>query len=220
MTMKRALLFVVLLAAAPFACAGSIPYKNFYAPLAKATAADPEHQLRVRLKIKPKDPSVDLAKVELKLVAGTSETPLPLDAHGLFELPLRQELADADAQIVSNQPKGTLSITSDIAIEPPRGTTPSYAGLMRAVPAVNRLVKEFAGLMSLFAPTCHGVTLVFGGTTPQQARYRRADGTEAVLTSKPDARGMVIDLERDEKLVAANPTLTLSAEPIGVDPLM
>src|SRR5437016_9419821 len=100
-------LVFVLLSLPVAAVAGGGPYKDLYQPIAKIKALDKDGLLQMHYRIKPKDPGVALPQVELKLVVDGAETAIPLDADGGFELPLRADWAEHDAQFVTNQPKGS-----------------------------------------------------------------------------------------------------------------
>jgi hypothetical protein len=223
MTMRRrSLVAALLLAASPLALAGGGPYKDLYTPLSRARAADPEHRLDIRYRVRPKNPDVRVADVELKIVAKGVETPLPIGPEGTFELPLDAEWAKSDAELVTNQPKRKLQIDMSVTFATPASAELRYAELMRSVPVMNQALKAYAGLTSLQAPTCRGVRVAFNGTSTQRASWRGPDGEAVIVESRPtpDGTGALIEIERDEKLVALDPKVTLSATPEWVGPLM
>ena len=87
----------------------TLPYRQLCHVMNLDFLGDPTSLPReMTFTIASKRPSVRLTDIRLTLTTAHESHDIPISDIGTFELPVRKRLFDADAKLVSNQPKGTL----------------------------------------------------------------------------------------------------------------
>ena len=87
----------------------TLPYRQLCHVMNLDFLGDPTSLPReMTFTIASKRPSVKLSDIRLTLTTAHESHDIPISDIGTFELPVSKRLFDADAKLVSNQPKGTL----------------------------------------------------------------------------------------------------------------
>jgi hypothetical protein len=174
---------------------------------------------------------------QIRLVAtptGGEPVVLPIDARGCVTLPPALAGAAEDTPVTINLPEGKASLGVTFGAKPPTTRELDYAQLQAGALQLNAAIRREAGVMRFMAPKIKGVLLLWKAPEPAEPGLRilAADG-EQHLTSTPagDYRrdkikltdvppgARVLEIPLDEKLVKANPKVTLDALPDLVIPL-
>lgn len=129
------------------------------------------------------------ADLKMQVSAAGQLIPVPIQPGGRVDLPVRQDWADAGAQLQVNQPKGTISVSFVMNSRVPPGTRMSYGQLTESVPVLERGIKEMAGMLSFFAPKVKQVVLKFEKGSAQTITLSLPDGAKKVW--KTDANGQI-----------------------------
>jgi hypothetical protein len=213
--MRTSLLSLLLAVTATQASATEREWHRYKAICEKLSldkfAALPESQrdrLDIRIKLSPAEgPQVP---VTLTIVAAAGRIVVVPGADGLSELPVRADLLAENPVVLTSVPepvKTRVSLELGPRLPPERSF--SYAELMRSVEQANRAIKSAAGVFSFAAPRMKGLVLQFpAGDPPATARLGGPEGR--VLSA--DAAGR-LQLPLDDKLLASNPGVVLSARP-------
>ena len=212
-------LLAAALAALPLAASAEwrdIPYGDVAKMPLMLGKVDPGHVYSYRFNASPMKGQKALPadfRLQIKLKDG-QVLPVPIRPDGRVDMPIRQDWADADAILQSNQPKGVVMVGMTLDARTPPGTKMSYAQLTESLPILERGISEYAGLMSFLAPDVKALVLKFD-----------KPGHTAVLTLPggkkknwtADAKGR-IELPWEPKWAAG--LVELSAPLAGVDPVM
>ncbi|MCP5541993.1 MAG: hypothetical protein H7A52_17760 [Akkermansiaceae bacterium] len=94
-----------------------LPYSEVI-KIAQSDASQPPDATVFMLKISSKT-GVPVSAIELFLDRTTSPQPLKIDANGFFSIPFNEELMKENPDMVSNQPKGTLSLEVKLTLPEP-----------------------------------------------------------------------------------------------------
>ncbi|HEV2676000.1 MAG TPA: DUF2987 domain-containing protein [Aliidongia sp.] len=133
-----------------------------------------------------------------------------------FALPLSDQLKDENPTVVTNQPKGTLSLQVGVRILLPQTTHYAYREFAEGISQANAMTKRFAGMMWLFSKTADSLILRFHRPERQMLRIAAADGA---LTLIADESGTIF-VRLDKKLVEENPMMELSEPALDALPAL
>ncbi|WP_150132162.1 hypothetical protein [Dokdonella koreensis] len=185
--------------------------------------------------IRSSDPAIGREAIRLVATpAGGAPVTLPLDDQGCVTLPPALAGADAATPLTINVPKGKATLGVTFTVKPPTTRELDYAGLQAGAMQLNAAIRREAGVMRFMAPKIKGVLLLWKAPDPAEpavhiqaaagerrlasipaSAYRRENVT--LTDIPPGAR--VLEIELDDKLVKANPKVTLDALPDIVMPL-
>jgi hypothetical protein len=129
------------------------------------------------------------AGLEFRIRAEGRTLPVPIGADGRIQFPLRPDWVDQGAVVLVNQPKGSFRMSFNMDARTPPGTRMTYAALAECAPVLERGIKEYAGMMSVFAPKVRGLLLDFEPGSAQTVEVTLADGKRKVF--RTDAKGRV-----------------------------
>ena len=192
-----------------------IPYKDVAKMPLMLTKVDPQKIFTVSLRAKPgKGQTAVPADFRLQLKLDGKVLPVTVAPDGRIDLPFRQDWADAEAVLQSNQPKGVVEVSMSFDARIPPGTRMSYAQLAESAPVLERGIDEMAGMMSLLAPGVETLVLKFA-QPDQTAVLTLPDGRKK--NWKADAKGR-IEMPWDKKWLAG--TVELSAPLTGIDQIV
>ena len=191
-----------------------LPYKKFVEKLYldKFYGLSPEQRDKVRLRIKvvPDNKSIKPADMVLTVVHAGSREVIPVDADGFLNLIPNPVLIKEEAMIYTSLPKSEKSqVMSSFEAKIPDGLQTDYASLMGSVTQWNKLIKEYAGALSFFAPKFVGVDFHYAKAAHQTVQIVSRSGTRNLTV---DEKGD-IELKLDEALIAENPTIIMSERP-------
>ena len=195
-----------------------IPYKSLDELYQFIDDVDPA-KLEVRAFISSTNKTVRTTDIRLTIQSTVKGMiPLPLGTNGqVLKFPHQKELRSENPPIVSNQPKGALSLMVSVELPLPDDLTFRYQRLGDGVAEVNKAIKAKAGmLLSLLAPKAQGVTIIFPKASAGKAKVEilgAADKTEFTA----DEKGRV-KLKMDKALLAKNPEVRVSEKPEAIVP--
>ncbi len=187
------------------------------------------------VQISSSDPTI--ARGQIRLIAtpaGGEPVALPIDARDCVTLPPALSGAAEDTPLTINVPEGKASLGVTFSAKPPTTLELDYAQLQAGAVQLNAAIRREAGVMRFMAPKIKGVLLLWKAPEPAEPGLRiLAAGGERHLASTPaadyrrdnikltDVSGgaRVLELPLDEKLLKANPDVTLDALPDLVIPL-
>ena len=194
----------------------SLPYADLAKMPLMLKKVDPQGIYHAYYLAKPGKGQASLpADLKMQVSTGGLVVPVPIQSDGRVDLPIRQDWADAGAQIQVNQPKGTISVSFLMNSRTPPGTRMTYGQLTESVPVLERGIKEMAGMLSLFAPKVKQVVLKFEKGTPQTATLALPGGQSKAW--KTDADGQIrLPWEPDWNAAV----VVLSAPLKGIDQVM
>ena len=94
----------------------TIPYQTVYeiATFGKSEVHDPNMVFCVR--VQSTLPNIEPTDISFYIDSNSGSFPLQLDNEGIFELPLQSELLEENPVLVTNQPKGTMSLDGCLRI--------------------------------------------------------------------------------------------------------
>jgi hypothetical protein len=165
-----------------------------------------------------KHDAVHPADIQLTIHSKTrGEIPVELNHSGEIKaFPHSEELAKENPPVISNLPKGTLTMTIMWYIPRPDDLSFPYSKLRNGVAEFNKLIKEQAGTFSLFAPKSKGVVFIFPGTSARKAKVEiiTADGTKEYTA---DSRAQV-EVSLSSK-IPDDAEVRLSEKVLGIGPV-
>ena len=138
--------------------------------------------------------------------AGLPEQPLPIDTNHNITLPL---LTDAEAKaltLVVNQPAHLTSLNVTLFLAPPTDNVISYQRLFSSLDDINGLTEKMAGGMSWLTPTLKTLQFHFG--EPATITMTADGKTTTYRTDETHS----IELKRNKRVEAQNPTVTFSRQ--------
>jgi hypothetical protein len=217
--MKKSLLlslFPLLALSLPAAAADRewVPYKKFVETLYldKFYNAPPEQKdkVRLRVKVEPENKNIKLSDLVLTISHSGAKDIIPIDADGVIDLVPNPTWIKEDAMIYTSLPKGEkLRVMSSLEAKMPDGLQTDCASLMASVKQWNKLIKDYAGMLSFMAPTFVGVDFHFANPAHQTVQVVTHSVTKNLVA---DAKGD-IELKLDDALVAENPKVIMSERP-------
>ena len=206
------LLWMPLLGAADTA---SIPYKfifDLYESL-HVVGDDPKVELKVR--VASNRASVQATDIRMSIAMADGLRDVPIDEHGYIDLPLSEALRAGNPNIVTNQPKGTLSLTADLSLKVPDALDFPYALISDAVEQLTLVVKERAGMLAWFAPRVKGITFQFVPSGAQTVTIASSRGTR-ILRADADGKATLM---LDDEVLSDNAHVSVSERPRVLQPL-
>jgi hypothetical protein len=177
-----------------------------------AIPASERDKVQMYAVLTPVNKNISPASVKLTIVHSAGRQPIALDAEGrAFIVPNPVFIAE-DAKILTSLPKGEkMNVSFGGAAIVPASLQWNYATVMGSVPQANNAMKKIAGAFSLFAPSMKDV--IFQFDKPAQLTIHAKAGDKRYAT---DGKNQ-IRLKLDASLLAENPQVTLSQQPIHAE---
>lgn len=134
--------------------AAVMPYDDVYERLKRMQDSKLD-RIRLQIKIAPARDDVKLADVRVAIVNDNVSVNLPVAADGTIELPLRSDLYKTDAEIRSNQAKGSLKGSITLGVGWEGGSEIAYADVEETVRQIQMGGKDLMGWFAylLFFPS-------------------------------------------------------------------
>lgn len=150
-------------------------------------------RVRLQIKITPKDDAVKLADVRAAIVNDTVSVPLPVAKDGSIELPLRPDLYKTDAEIRTNQPKGSLTAGVTIGVGWPGGSEIAYADVEETVRQIQHAGKDVMGWFAymLFFPSLSNFEVPVQFPVPRGQTMKVMKDGRVVETYTADDKGLL-----------------------------
>ena len=124
--------------------AAMMPYDDVYERLKRMQDSKLD-RIRLQIKIAPVLAAVKLADVRVAIVNDNASVNLAIAADGTIDLPLRPDLYKTDAEIRSNQPKGSLNGSISLGVGWDGGKEIPYAEIEETVRQFQRGGKDLMG---------------------------------------------------------------------------
>ena len=124
--------------------AAVMPYDEVYERLKRMQDSKLD-RIRLQIKIAPARDDVKLADVRVAIVNDNASVNLAIAADGTIEVPLRPDLYKTEAEIRSNQPKGSLNGSISLAVGWDGGKEIPYAEIEETVRQFQRGGKDLMG---------------------------------------------------------------------------
>ena len=138
--------------------------------------------------------------------SGATKKPLPIDSHDNINLPLVTE-AEANAlTLVLNQPEHLTSLSVTLFLAPPIENVMPYQTLFSCLDDINGLTEKMASGMSWLTPTLKTLQFHFG----QPATITMTAGGKTTTYRTDETHS--IELKRNQRVEAQNPTVTFSRQ--------
>jgi hypothetical protein len=203
--------------AAPAGANAVIPYKQVDQYCQFADDVD-QSKVEIRVCIESTNQSVAPSDISLTIhSAARGNIPVPLGANGLVvHFPHGKEFRDENAEIVSNQPKGSLRMVVSMRLAMPDALAFRYSRLGDGVSEINRAIKARAGWLSFVTPKAKGVKLYFPKSSAGKAKVtiNSASGAKEYVADKSGE----IKFQLEKTLLAENPEVKLSEKPGSIIP--
>jgi hypothetical protein len=132
---------------------------------------------------------------------------VPVAADNSFAIPISDDLRDENPTVLTNQPKGSLTLQVGVRVLLPQSTHFAYSELWLGLQQANAMTKRFAGLMrGFFSESADSLILRFGRPERQMLRIAASDGALTLIADD----SATIFVRIDKKLVEENPMMELS----------
>ncbi len=193
---------------------GRIPYSKLAEIYEKSAAIDAKKAV-VSATVSSKNKGVKPSDITLVIESkAKGPIPLALTADGAIkDFPRDEALRREDPPVVTNQPKGSMSLTVSVLVPVPEQNTFPFARFADGVTEANRMIKAQAGMLAFVAPEVKSVEIQFPKQTPAATVTIAAKAGGKVITA--DTNG-VAKVPVTAALSAENPSVTVSVKPIRI----
>ena len=193
--------------------AAMMPYDDVYERLKRMQDSKLD-RIRLQVKISPARDDVKLVDVRVAIVNDNASVNLPIAADGTIELPLRPDFYKTDAEIRSNQTKGSLKGSISLGVAWPGGTEIAYADVEETVRQIQMGGKDLMGWFGymLFFPSLANfeVPVQFPKANGQTMKVMK-DG-RVIETYGADDKGL-LKFRLKREWATLQPTLVFSEAP-------
>lgn len=173
-----------------FGSVARLPYQQLI-KIARSDSGNKPDDAEYKLRIKSRIPTVKPGDIELFLDVEDKPLILVVDKDGFVEVPNTEELYEANPDLVSNQPKGSMNIFVDLAV--PKVTPPKigedgkveYRELFKPLVEIQNEMKK---VDPTFGLTGRDQFILEIETGEEAIKITRAFGTR---TYRPNSRGKV-----------------------------
>jgi hypothetical protein len=171
-------------------------------------------RIKLEVRVKMKDPAVPLSNLRVAIVNDAINVPLKVRPDGLIVLPLRDDLYKTNAEILSNQPKGSMDtlVTFDIvwrgALEIP------YFEVEETVRQLEVAGKDVMGWIAymIFFPSTNNIEAALQYSEPRGQTLKIVKDGRVLKTFTADEKGK-LPFKLDPSWKALQPTLVFSELP-------
>ena len=165
------------------------------------------HGLAFVQSLHPDGNNLVIRPLTVTILSRNGHIEVPVAADNSFAIPINDDLRDENPTVITNQPKGTLSLQVGVRILLPQATRYAYSEFWLGIQQANAMTKRFAGMMHwLFSESADSLILRFSRPERQMLRIAASDGA---LTLIADDSGTIF-VRIDKKLVEENPMMELS----------
>lgn len=194
-----------------------MPYKDAYEMLSKFQQSGKYPLVDLKISVASSNKAITPASIKLTLVGDTLNIPIPLAADGRVQVPLLPEALRDNAEIVSNQPKKSLSAHIEFIHRLPPGQRYVYRDVMAALPQAQSALREFVPwYLRWLAPSFGAAEFRFAEGVKATATLQNENGTVAEKI-QADERGRIrIRMQKD--WLAGDMQIVLSDPPLEITP--
>jgi hypothetical protein len=167
-----------------------------------------------KVKVTPKNPNVQQSDIRVALVNDEKSLPVKVDLDGSVELPLREEFYKTNAELISNQPKGSLNVGVNINITWSGGREIAYAEVEETVRQLQWAGKDLLGWFGymLFFPSITSVDIPVQYKAANGQRLDIVRDGRVIQTFSADEKGL-LKFRLDRRWSDWQPTLVFSEVP-------
>lgn len=196
----------------------ALPYRTLLDGITTFLNVPPEQRDRLALiqALRPDGGNLVTRPLTMTVLAKSGAIDVPVAEDNSFALPLSEQLKDENPTVVTNQPKGTLSLQVGVRILLPQATHYGYSEFALGIAQANAMTKRFAGMLWLFSKTADSLILRFRRPERQMLRIAASDGA---LTLIADDSGTIF-VRLDKKLAEENPMMELSEPALDALPAL
>jgi hypothetical protein len=196
----------------------SLPYRTLMDGVATFLSVPQDQRDRLALiqSLRPDGGNLAIRPLTMTIQAKTGPIEIPVGEDNSFAIPIDDRLKDENPTVVTNQPKGTLSLQVGVRILLPPTTHFAYSEFADGIRQSNAMTKRFAGMMWLFSQTADSLILRFRRPERQMLRIAAPDGA---LTLIADDSGTIF-VRLDKKLIEENPMMELSEPALDALPAL
>lgn len=193
--------------------AAMMPYDDVYVRLKRMEESKLD-RVRMQIKVTPKDESVKLADVRVAIVNDATSLPVRLGADGTVTVPMRAELYRTDAEIRSNQPKGSLAASLTLAVAWSGGQEIPYYEIEETVRQLQTAGKDLLGWFGymLFFPSLRNFEVPLQYPEPRGQTMRVVKDGKTLETFTADEQGL-LKFKLKPGWAQLQPTLVFSEPP-------
>lgn len=206
------LLALLTTTASLHAAESAVPYAALYESLRPALEISSHDRLRALTRIVSKQPGVDPGQIRLEIRARDGVRRIAVGSDGDFEFPLDARLRKENPAVVSNQPKGSLTLSVAIVLKAPAATRFPYHEIARGIDQMRAVVAADGAGAALHVA---GVELWFDPRS--QAQLNVSGRIERLLMA--DHLGRIV-LDDSAELREAGVMLALSVPPRRIVPML
>lgn len=157
--------------------------------------------------LRPDGGNLVIRPLTITILSKSGKIDVPVGADNSFAIPISDALRDENPTVITNQPKGSLSLQVGVRILLPQATRYAYSEFWLGIQQANSMTRRFAGVMRwLFSDSADSLVLRFRRPERQMLRIAASDGA---LTLIADDSGTIF-VRIDKKLVEQNPMMELS----------
>ena len=193
--------------------AAVMPYDDVYDRLKRMQDSKLD-RVRLQIKVVPKQDGLKLADIRVAIVNDNASVNLPVAADGSIDVPVRTDLYKTDAEIRSNQPKGSLSASITLGVGWDGGKEIAYAEVEETLRQFQRGGKDLMGWFAylLFFPSLENfeVPVQYLKANGQTLKVMK-DGRVVETYSVDDTGLLKFRLRREWQVL--QPTLVFSEAP-------
>lgn len=189
------------------------PYAVLHAVLAPAQVIRGHDRLQAVEHVQSKLPGVRAQDIRISIHAKSGVVPVPVGADGSVDFPASEALLAENPPVETNQPKGSLMLSVNVALKPPAGLEVPWSELAAALRQAQELATRMAEQGGKPAQAVKGVEIHFEPGTP--ASVTVAGRSERLLQA--DADGDVVLLS-DTIAEADKARVVFSRRPLLLTP--
>ena len=166
------------------------------------------------VKVKPNAPDVKQSDIRVSLVNDVQSLPLKLDGDGRIEIPMREDFYKTNAELLTNQPKGSLSTAITISVSWDGADEMPYAEVEETVRQLQLAGKDLLGWFGymLFFPSVTSIDIPIQYKTPNRQRLDIVRDGKIIQSFVADDKGL-LKFRLDRRWTEWQPVLRFSERP-------
>lgn len=166
------------------------------------------------IRVTPSSQEVKQSDIRVSLVNDAQSLPLKLDVDGRIELPLREDFYKTNAELLTNQPKGTLSTSVTIGVSWDGADELPYAEVEETIRQLQMAGKDVLGWFGymIFFPSVYSINIPIQYKTPNQQRMDVLRDGRVIQSFVADEKGL-LKFRLDRRWTEWQPVLRFSERP-------
>lgn len=171
-------------------------------------------RVRLEVRVKSTDKTVQASALRVAIVTDAASVPLVVKPDGLIALPLRDDLYKVGAEILTNQPKGTMTADVSLGVAWSGGQEIPYFEVEETVRQLQMAGKDLMGWFGymLFFPSLQNVEVPMQYPEPRGQTLKVMKDGRVLKTFTANEKGLLA-FKLDPSWSALQPTLVFSEVP-------